>query len=161
MSMWPEIMKYYKIILFIKSAWQFLVKRFAYKDTWSLDYSLAKWIIPRLKYLRDNTLSSPPNLEIEPSDKSKFLTIDEWKDRINKMLYAFEFILTEDDIMTQCYPKDYDWTFTTKESASKKGYREIIFSDDRKPDYTYYNQCESKYQEGIKLFCLYFRHLWH
>jgi len=36
---------------------------FDISDTWSLDYSLAEWLYPRLMYLKDNTISYPCDME--------------------------------------------------------------------------------------------------
>jgi len=42
----------------------------------------------------------------------------------------------------------------------KEGIKELVWNDDRKPDYIYFNECEAKYKDGIFLFQLYFKHLW-
>ncbi len=41
---------------------------FDYRDCWNLDHSLAKWLVPRLRFLSKNTASAPigyPNLTID------------------------------------------------------------------------------------------------
>jgi hypothetical protein len=158
--------------LAIKSCYQRLTKGYADEETWSLDFSLSKWILPRLKHFRNNLNGVPPNMEKYPADmcytghcvtpedveKEKpedryNLTLDEWKDRLDKMIYAFEFILTEDEINEKCYPADYKWGF-------KRDGNKLVWDDDRKPDYTYYKECEEKHKDGLRLFCCYFRHLW-
>jgi hypothetical protein len=153
--------------------WQIKNKGYADSETWSLDYSLSKWVLPRLKHLRNNVKSYPPNLELNPDlkiqphgvlqcgeDDKSYLTLDEWKDRLDKMIYAFEFVLTEDDIIQKCYPVDFKWGFHLEKCKDRDGCSQIIFDDTRTPNYNYYEECEEKYKEGIKLFSLYFRHLW-
>lgn len=64
-------------------------------ETWSLDYSLAKVILPRLKRFRDLSIGFP-------SDLSE----DEWQEMLNKMIAAFEFAASEDRWMAS--PEEYD-----------------------------------------------------
>lgn len=141
----------------VKSWWQRRTKGYANSECWNLANSTSEWILPRLKYLRDNFCSVPPNLEV--SDTDKYLTSEEWKDRLDKMIYAFEFILKEDEITEKCFPEDFVWGFDLG-PADKRNTRELIFKDKRKPDYTYFNECLKKHEEGMKLFVLYFRNLW-
>lgn len=158
--------------LMVKSWWQRRTKGFAHEETWSLGYTTAKWILPRLKYFRNNLHSVPPNLEkgydtkehsmelnSVDSEERFSLTLDEWKDKLDKMIYAFEFILTEDDIVEKCYPADFNWGFKFGPEDEMKAC-ELIFFDTRKPDYTYYEECQARHVEGMKLFTLYYRHLW-
>lgn len=141
----------------IKNWWQRRTKGYADFECWNLATTTSKWIIPRLKYLRDNFNSVPPNLE--SNNNNEYLTSEEWKDKLDKMIYAFEFVLNEDDVIEKCFPKNYKWGFDLG-PADEKGIRELIFKDKRKPDYTYHKQCMEKYEEGIKLFSLYFKNLW-
>lgn len=48
-------------------------------DLWSLDVTLAEFILPRLKAFRDNHMSHPVNL-----------TYDEWNVILDKMIVSFE-----------------------------------------------------------------------
>lgn len=140
--------------LSIKDVYQRITKGYADSESWSLDSSTAKWILPRLKHLRNNFYGMPPNLELYKTEKTKeyySLTEDEWRDILDKIIYAFEFVLNEDDILTECYPKDYNWGFSVENTYLK-------WNDDRKPDYTYHTDCQKKYDEGMALFVLYFRH---
>lgn len=147
----------------IKGWWQRRIKGYADSECWNLDRSLSTWIVPRLKHLRNNAYSTPPNLEIklasEKIEDKYTLTLEDWRVRLDKMIYAFEFVLNEDDHLEKCYPEDFDWGWNLAE-AEQNGSRKVLFKDNRKPDYTYYNECEKKYNEGMDLFRLYFRHLW-
>lgn len=55
-------------------------------DIWSLDYSIAAYILPRLKYLKKKTDSHPSSL-----------TEKQWERELNKMILAFE-LMTDDDL---------------------------------------------------------------
>jgi hypothetical protein len=153
-------------ILNVKSWWQRRIKGYANEECWNLNCSTAEWMIPRLKYFRDNLHGTPFNREKEfdkeTSTDDQTLTLEEWKDILDKMIYAFEFVLNEDDILTKCYPADYDWGWTVEpeKEDKKESSRRLIFNDDRKPDYTYFNECEARHKEGLRLFALYYRNLW-
>lgn len=56
-----------------------------YEDCWNLDWSMAKWLVPRLKHLRDNGAGYPGSLIPE-----------EWEIILNKMIAAFELIVEDD-----------------------------------------------------------------
>lgn len=56
-------------------------------ECWNLDYTFSMFILPRLKYFRENTISYP----------DEQMGFDGWMEILDKMIYAFERI-TEDDI---------------------------------------------------------------
>lgn len=64
----------------IKFFWQRQTRGWDDGETFSLDYSLGKLIAPRLKRLRDITSSHPSDIESQ-----------EWRDKLDKMIAAFEF----------------------------------------------------------------------
>jgi hypothetical protein len=147
--------KYYDIKLFFKSKYQLLRYGFEFRDTWSLDYSCAKWLVPRLKHLRDNLHSTP----IKPDGKMtetgpEAYTIEEWQKILDEMIFGFEFVLNKDKYLDECYPADFDFDFKTDE----KGY--IKWNDNRKPDFTKYNELSKKAEEGRVLFARNFESLW-
>jgi hypothetical protein len=53
---------------------------FHYEDTWNLDCTIIKFILPRLAYLRDTTSGYPNNLD----------SYEEWIDILNEILDGFE-----------------------------------------------------------------------
>lgn len=61
-----------------------------YKDTWNLDYYIAKFILPRLKLFKKVVMGFPCDLK----------SINEWYDILDKMIAAF-MILSTDEINTQ------------------------------------------------------------
>ena len=109
----------------------FLTKGFDPKDTWSLDYSIAKYTIPRLKYLKEHKHGCPfvdgyeelfmSNDATEEEMKPMY---DEWERIMNKMILALELI-----------KKDGDGECLTEEE-------------------------NEQITEGLKLLARYFRNLW-
>jgi len=65
-------------------------KGFEPTETWNLNSTLCRWIIPRLEYFIEVNYGFPANIEFE-----------EWKVILNKMLNAFKLIVEYD-----CW----DWT---------------------------------------------------
>ena len=111
---WKEYI-YYPIYRFFDNGispmtWWYRLKRFAVfltkgfdpKDTWSLDTALAKWILPRLKYLKDNKQGCPFIDGFEEVYKNNDASEEEWEQIYNawdeimsKMILAFELTLTD------------------------------------------------------------------
>lgn len=57
------------------------------RDLWSLDITIAKFIVPRLKFYHTNYCGWPAGLSKK-----------EWKEITGKMLYAFELIADEEHL---------------------------------------------------------------
>jgi hypothetical protein len=66
----------------INSTYYRLKLGFNPKDIWSLDYSIANYILPRLKYLKKTSRGHPSNL-----------TERQWKRELDKMIAAFTIIV--------------------------------------------------------------------
>lgn len=68
---------------------KYLVQRFTRgwddSETWSLDASLAKLILPRLRRFKEVTIGHPADIDA-----------DEWSRSIDKMIETFEFISSDD-----------------------------------------------------------------
>jgi hypothetical protein len=56
-------------------------------DTWALDLTLALIIIPALEQLQDGSQSYPQEFE----------EFDDWADAIDKMIYAFESVVGDEN----------------------------------------------------------------
>ena len=77
---------------------------FHYEDTWNLDRTIIKFILPRLAYFRDNHDGVPNDIFIEMEvDMDKTISNERhdeadklWIDKINKILYGFEVYLVRD-----------------------------------------------------------------
>ena len=116
-----------------------------YKDIYSLDNTIARFVLPRLKFFKKNIIGYPPDI-----------TYEEWKSIIDKMILAFELILdtSEPDFGERKYHIE-----KIDDNISK------LVED---PDSTFDSEAymkwskdkESKINEGLKLFAEYFQSLW-
>lgn len=71
-------------------------------ETWSLDYSITKFVLPRLKYFRKTAKAHPACLE----------TPEEWNVILDSMIAAFDLMVDEDS----------NWDFDKKKmKIVKKG----------------------------------------
>jgi len=131
--------------------WQRLTRGWDESETWSLDYTVARFIIPRLKFFRDNLHGHPDRT---PSGKP--LTFEGWQEIIDKMIFSFEhiadeswedkFYMPDPDIPEDAPMFDENGQYISRlKDFDKKGYMAV----------------QKKIDEGIKLFGLYFRHLWN
>ena len=64
--------------------YQYWTRGFSDRITWNLDKEMAKFVLPRLKRYK----------EITPCHPSK-LTEEEWNEKLDKMIRAFELILRD------------------------------------------------------------------
>ena len=55
-------------------------------ECWNLDITIAKFILPRLKYFRETTISYPHTT----------IGLDGWHEILDKMIYSFDEILKDD-----------------------------------------------------------------
>ena len=62
-------------------------------ETWGLDYTIARFVLPRLKYFSENLHGYPGNL-----------TEKKWNKILKKMIYAFENML-DDEILDKDYKR--------------------------------------------------------
>lgn len=79
--------------------WQKLTKGFSDKETWSLDYTIAKFSLPRLKRLR----------EIESGHPACY-TNEQWWGMVDQMIWSLEAIIKdfEGNLYDGCLePEDY------------------------------------------------------
>jgi len=98
-------------------------------DTWSMDHTLAHIIVPMLKQLKATKHGIPNEfvIEGEPWEDSEA----RWDSVLDKMIWAFEQIIRDDDSM--------------------------FYESSNKEAYTNYNR---QIQEGLDFFGKYYRSLW-
>lgn len=56
-------------------------RSFSNTELWNLDFTIAAFVLPRLKEFRDNLMSYP----------SIFKNIEEWRAVLDKIIYSFEY----------------------------------------------------------------------
>lgn len=121
--------------------------KFKDKETWSLDYTIAQFILPRLiRYKKLNNgvpgiffIDEEGNDHIMDTDNYTEIASKKWNDTLDKMIWSFDEIVTEKN--EPMFHSDMD------EEEKKKWLSDLqIYSD--------------KIQEGLDLFAKYFRDLW-
>jgi hypothetical protein len=64
--------------------WQRIIRGWDDSETWSLDHSLAKLILPRLKRFKELNIGRPHEL-----------TWEQWNEYLDQMIQAFEWLSSE------------------------------------------------------------------
>lgn len=139
--------------------WWWQKKTIGYSDDEVFDFfhGHAKWVLPRLEALRDSVQGWPDK---NSNREDGFETFEEWTEAIDKMIFAFEFILDEHKYIEMGYPEDYEHGFYEVE-RKEDGSVVIEAIDERMPDTTAYDEALKKHEEGMQLFAAYYRHLWN
>lgn len=151
LELWERI--YYPIYRFclyldwrwIKWFFQFMKRGFSDRQVWSLDYTIAKFILPRLKRFRDTEaiISIPCSLGLsfshrvnyyDENDKSKEkekfdANVVAWQAIIDDMIFAFECVVNDDEYL-------------------------LIRSEEER------DEREKRIKRGLALFAKYFNDLW-
>ena len=126
------------------------------KELWNLDYTIAKFVLPRLIEFKENSLGFPGYDEAD--------TMNKWQDILQKMITAFEYIVTDDDWWVDDPRYDYSDGIHIEIDKDKKTLfhfriddwaKEIENNRDTEQD-----RRNEAIKEGLKLFSKYFRHLW-
>lgn len=126
------------------------------KELWNLDYTVAKFVLPRLIKFKENSLGFPGYDEAD--------TMDKWQDILQKMIIAFEYIVTDDDWWVDDPRYDYSDGIHIEIDKNKKALfhfriddwaKEIENNRDTEQD-----RRNEAIKEGLELFSKYFRHLW-
>lgn len=126
------------------------------KELWNLDYTVAKFVLPRLIKFKENSLGFPGYDEAD--------TMDKWQDILQKMITAFEYIVTDDDWWVDDPRYDYSDGIHIEIDKDKKTLfhfriddwaKEIENNRDTEQD-----RRNEAIKEGLELFSKYFRHLW-
>ena len=130
-------------------------KYISMSELWDLDYTFADFILPRLKAFKKNTISVPASL-----------TEDEWDDILDKMIIAFEYIITEDSWWIDDPRYDYIDYCHFSHSLTKEGLRQVNITEEergKKIKEAYFREEKRRravIEEGLTLFAKYFRDLW-
>lgn len=121
------------------------VRNVSYKDVIDLDITVAKFILPRLKFFKKKVIGYPSEL-----------TIEKWKAIIDKMILSFSLILNDSE------PDFGDLNFHTEKTDN--GHWKMIKDPNSTFDTEAYMKWHidraAKIEEGLQLFAKYFQHLW-
>ena len=100
-------------------------------ETWDLKTNIAIFMTPRLKLFKSYVCGHPSNLKNQ----------QEWYDILDKIIFAFESSLKDEDDILQKYLDKYDKTDSERESKA-------------------FNDWQNDISDGLKLFAEYFNALW-
>ena len=125
------------------------------KELWNLDYTIAKFVLPRLIEFKENTISFPGYGEVDTRDK--------WDTALQKMITAFEYIITDEDWWIDDPRYDYSEGLHVETDNNTKTLH--FYVDDWAKEIEKNQSAERDrrnevIREGLELFSKYFRHLW-
>jgi len=134
---------------YLKRAWQIISRpgHWSDRDIWSLDYTIAKFALPRLIRLKE-VMHGVPNTMFEPlpegeynHDKEQMAAAEKkWDETLDEIIFAMDYI-------ANCREHDYYPKKTWPEKPSKEDYVEL-------------HAVEERVQKGLILFGTHFRSLW-
>ena len=110
------------------------------KETWSLDVTLAKYIIPRLKKFKELENGYPGRDEMDTPEK--------WDDALDKMIQAFEYVIDYDSYWIG--DQKYDYFSLSYEEGREKTIENLRAEDIRRL---------AAINEGLQLFAKYYMSL--
>lgn len=121
------------------------IRNIKYKDVINLDNTLARFILPRLKFYKRNTIGSPLDF-----------TVEEWKNTLDKMILSFELILDTSE------PNFGEHKYHIEKVNDKlsKLVEDTGSTFDSKTYIKWHEDRQKTIDEGLKLFAEYFQNLW-
>jgi hypothetical protein len=114
------------------------------KELWNLDYTIAEWILPRLKLYKAKTIGYPSidRKVYSETKKLKNITFEDWQNILDEIILGFEQILI--DPLDIAIDKNLDF----KNKTDYKIYEDIC------------NERQEKIERGLDLFKYYIQDLW-
>ena len=114
------------------------------KETWSLNITFAKYIIPRLKKFKKLNNGYPGDEEMNTPEK--------WDEALDKMIQAFEYVINLDEYWID----DPRYDYTDIMFGDNKELYESVIENKRMEDI----RRLSAINEGLQLFAKYYMNLW-
>lgn len=115
-----------------------------YSDLWNLDITIANFVLPRLKKFKKENIGYPGRKEMDTPEK--------WDEALDKMILAFEYIISWDD----WWLDDPKYNYIRAESKYDDEYvtkiRNSYLAEDKRR--------QVAIREGLELFAKWFRDLW-
>ena len=119
-------------------------KYVSYSDLWNLDITIANFVLPRLKKFKEEDDGCPEREEMNTPEK--------WSEVLDKMILAFEYVVSWDDWWWD-NPK-YDYL------SAKSKYDDEYVTKIRNSYLAEVKRRETVISEGLELFAKWFRDLW-
>ena len=115
-----------------------------YSDLWSLDITIAKFVLTRLKKFKKENIGYPGIEEMDTPEK--------WDEALDKMILAFEYAVNQDD----WWLDDPKYNYIRAEFKYDDEYvtqiRNSCLAEEKRR--------QAVISEGLQLFVKWFRHLW-
>ena len=91
----------------IRHWWQRQTWGFDETEIWSLDYTIIKFVYPRLKFFREGNYGGMPKhpTELDAEGFPRHLTSEEWEGILDEMLEGFQLVL--DDVSYPLMGEDH------------------------------------------------------
>lgn len=129
------------------------------KECWDLNYTIAEFILPRLRKFKEDTVGYPGYGDVD--------TFEKWQNVLGKMELAFEYMITNDNwwfkdprydyteglhmkcisskdsVLGKITIEEEDWVAKIRENHQKEEYRR-----------------KQVMEEGLQLFAKYYKNLW-
>lgn len=115
-----------------------------YSDLWSLDITIAKFVLPRLKKFKKENIGYPCIEEMDTPEK--------WDEALDKMILAFEYAANQDD----WWLDDPKYNYIRAESK----YDDEYVTQIRNSCLAEGKRRQAVINEGLQLFAKWFRYLW-
>lgn len=121
------------------------IRNIKYKDFINLDETLAKFILPRLKFFKKKTYTSP-----------QYLSLEEWKDILDKMILSFKLIVdtSEPDF------EEPKYHIEKINNNLSKLVEDPIPGFNTEAYMKWHKDKQQAIKEGLKLFAEHFQDLW-
>ena len=114
-----------------------------YSDLWSLDITIAEFVLPRLKKFKKENDAYPGIDEMDTPEK--------WDEALDKMILAFEYVVSWDD----WWLGDPKYNYLVAESK----YDDEHVAKIRKSRFDKIKRRQAVINEGLHLFAKWFQHL--
>lgn len=130
-------------------------------EMWSLDYSVSKYIVPRLRLFKEFTEQNKMHAEA-PYE----FTEEQWIDVLNKMLYSFEQKISTEDDYSRLFDKyygpfpDFEWEDLPDGTSQLKNNLKVLSAKEQKNFEKDKALIKKNINEGLNLFVKYFDQLW-
>ena len=129
------------------------------KECWDLDYTIAQFVLPRLKKFKEDNEGYPIDGDMN--------TFEKWQEALDKMILAFEYIVTKDDWWFNQPQYDYSDGLSMKCISTKDEiFKRVTIEEEEWVDKIRENHKREEkrrqkvIEEGLLLFAKYYQHLW-
>lgn len=129
------------------------------KEIWNLDYTIAEFVLPRLKMFKNKSIGDPGCDGIDTREK--------WNATLDKMILAFEYLLDDNWWIGDPEYDFSDGLHVGYEKDNKTGgfHKVVISEDDWVKEVSQKRDEEEQRRkqvidEGLQLFAEWFRYLW-